>query len=147
MSATHLSGERGTPVTTLDLVAEHAGAAAQSGALAVLLGPASELGRAVDARREDVARAHLSRWREVLGSDAVVVEVVCHRGPGDVGRAARMVGFAQEQQASAVLTNVVRYADRSDAPTADVLDAARRLVALDARRVDRANAEACLKRG
>jgi error-prone DNA polymerase len=147
ISATHLAGERGTPVSSLDLVAEHAGAAAQAGALAVLLGPASELGRAVAARREDVARDHLSRWREVLGSDAVVVEVVCHRGPGDVGRAARMLGFAQEQRASAVLTNVVRYADRSGAPTADVLDAARRLVALDLRHVDRRNAEAALLSG
>jgi error-prone DNA polymerase len=147
ISATHLAGERGTPVSSLDLVAEHAGSAAQAGSLAGLLGPASELGRAVAARREDVARDHLSRWREVLGSDAVVVEVVCHRGPGDVGRAARMLGFAGEQRASAVLTNVVRYADRSGAPTADVLDAARRLVALDLRHVDRRNAEAALLSG
>jgi error-prone DNA polymerase len=147
VSATHLAGERGAPVSSLDLVAEHAGDAAQEGALAVLLGPASELGRAVAARRHDLARAQLSRWREVLGRDGVVVEVVCHRGPGDVGRAARMLGFAQEQRASAVLTNVVRYADRSDAPTADVLDAARRLVALDLRHVDRRNAEAALLSG
>jgi error-prone DNA polymerase len=38
VSATHLAGERGAPVSTLDLVAEHAGGAAQAGALAVLLG-------------------------------------------------------------------------------------------------------------
>ncbi len=147
VSATHLAGERGAPVSTLDLVAEHAGGAAQAGSLAVLLGPASELGRAVTARRDDLARAHLSRWRDVLGRDGVVVEVVCHRGPGDVGRAARMLGFAAEQRASAVLTNVVRYADRGDAPTADVLDAARRLVPLDLRHVDRRNAEAALLSG
>jgi error-prone DNA polymerase len=147
VSATHLAGERGVPVSTLDLVAEHAGGAAQDGALAVLLGPASELGRAVAARRDDLARAHLSRWRDVLGRESVVVEVVCHRGPGDVGRAARLLGFAQAERAGAVLTNVVRYADRSDAPTADVLDAARRLVALDLRHVDRRNAEAALLSG
>ena len=147
ISATHLAGERGVPVSTLDLVAEHAGGAAQGGALAVLLGPASELGRAVTARRDDLARAHLSAWREVLGRDAVVVEVVCHRAQGDVGRAARMLGFAHAERASAVLSNVVRYADRSDAPTADVLDAARRLVALDLRHVDRRNAEAALLAG
>ena len=46
-----------------------------------------------------------------------------------------------------MLTNVVRYADRADAPTADVLDASRRLVALDARHVDRVNAEAALLSG
>ena len=147
VSATHLAGERGVPVSSLDLVAEHAGGAAQDGSLAVLLGPASELGRSLAARREDLARAHLARWREVLGADSVVVEVVSHRGPGDVGRAARMLGFATEQRARAVLSNVVRYADRSDAPTADVLDAARRLVALDSRHVDRRNAEAALLSG
>ncbi|MGI8536403.1 MAG: PHP domain-containing protein, partial [Mycobacteriales bacterium] len=147
LSATHLAGERGVPVSSLDLVAEHAGAAAQAGALAVLLGPASELGRAVAARRDELAGTHLSRWRDVLGPDAVVVEVVCHRGPGDVGRAARMLGFARAQHASAVLTNAVRYADRADAPTADVLDASRRLVALDLRHVDRRNAEAALLPG
>ena len=147
ISATHLAGERGNPVSSLELVAEHAGAAAQAGAVAVLLGPASELGRAVTARRDDLARAHLDQWRDVLGVGSVVVEVVHHRGPGDVGRAARMLGFATEQRASAVLTNVVRYADRADAPAADVLDAARRLVALDRRHVDRTNAEAALLSG
>ncbi|GAC1440425.1 MAG: DNA polymerase III subunit alpha [Mycobacteriales bacterium] len=147
VSATHLAGERGSPVSSLDLVAEYAGSAAQAGSVAVLLGPASELGRSLAVRRPDVARADLDRWRDVLGRDAVVVEVVSHRGPGDAGRAARLVGFANEVGASAVLTNVVRYADRADAPTADVLDAARRLVALDARHVDRVNAEAALLSG
>ncbi|MCU1592018.1 MAG: polymerase alpha subunit [Frankiales bacterium] len=147
VSATHLAGERGIPVSSLDLVAQYAGSAAQAGSVAVLLGPASEFGRALAGRRPDVARKHLDRWRDVLGRDAVVVEVVSHRGPGDTGRAARMLGFADEVRAPAVLTNVVRYADRSDAPTADVLDAARRLVALDARHVDRVNAEAALLSG
>ncbi|MGZ6825203.1 MAG: DNA polymerase III subunit alpha [Mycobacteriales bacterium] len=147
VSATHLAGERGAPVTSLELVADHAGGAAQDGALAVLLGPASELGRALAQRRPDLAAAHLDRWREVLGRDGTLVEVVHHRGPGDAGRASRLLGFATEAGASAVLTNVVRYADRADAPTADVLDAARRLVALDARHVDRTNAEAALLSG
>jgi len=147
VSATHLAGERGSPVSSLDLVAEHAGDAAQAGSLAVLLGPASELGRALAVRRLDVARAHLDRWRDVLGTDGVVVEVVSHRGQGDTVRAARALGFAHEARVRAVLTNVVRYADRSDAPTADVLDAARRLVVLDARHVDRRNAEAALLSG
>ena len=147
VSATHLAGERGSPVTSLDLVAEHAGGAAQAGALAVLLGPASELGRAVAVRRPDLAAQHLARWREVLGADSALVEVVHHRGPGDAGQAGRLLRFAHEQRASAVLTNVVRYADRAGAPTADVLDASRRLVALDARHVDRANAEAALLSG
>ena len=46
-----------------------------------------------------------------------------------------------------VLSNAVRYVDALDAPTADVLDAARRLVPLDARHVDRRTAEGYLKSG
>ena len=40
-----------------------------------------------------------------------------------------MAGLARRAGLGAVLTNAVRYADRLDAPTVDVLDAARRLVA------------------
>ena len=147
VSATHLAGERGLPVCSLELLAEHAGGAAQAGSVVVLLGPASEMGRAVGQRRPDLARVHLDRWRDIVGNDSVVVEVVSHRGPGDAGRAARMLGFAHEVGAHAVLSNVVRYADRDGAPTADVLDASRRLVALDARHIDRSNAEAALLSG
>jgi error-prone DNA polymerase len=46
-----------------------------------------------------------------------------------------------------VLTNAVRYADRSDAPTVDILDSVRRLVPLDVRHLDRANAEGFMKSG
>jgi error-prone DNA polymerase len=146
VSATHLAGERGEPVTTLDLVAQHAAG------MVVLLGPTSDVGRAVSARRHDLARAHLDRWRDALVDGGVephdvVIEVVCHRGPGDVERAARLFSFARDHDLPVVLTNAVRSADRSDGPTLDVLDAARRLVALDARHVDRVNAEAYLKSG
>ena len=64
--------------------------------------------------------------------------------------AARMVGLARARDGArlpVVLTNAVRYADRLDAPTTDVLDAARRLVPLDLRHVDRRNAEGFLKSG
>ena len=44
-----------------------------------------------------------------------------------------MAGVARRAGLGAVLSNAVRYADRRDAPTVDVLDAARRLVALDLR--------------
>jgi error-prone DNA polymerase len=46
-----------------------------------------------------------------------------------------------------VLSNAVRYAERDGAVAADVLDAARRLVALDLRHIDRPNAEGHLKSG
>src|SRR3954463_141304 len=146
VSATHLAGERGEPVTTLELVAAHARG------LVVLLGPDSEVGRAAAARRPDLARAHLDRWRCALvdgGAERhdVVIEVVCHRGPGDAARAARLLAFARDLDVPVVLTNAARGADRRDGPTLDVLDSARRLVALDPRHVDRINAEAYLKSG
>src|SRR4051812_21012080 len=146
VSATHLAGERGEPVTTLELVTAHARG------LVVLLGPDSDVGRAAAARRPDLARAHLDRWRRALVEGGaqphdVVVEVVCHRGPGDAARAARLLAFARDLDVPAVLTNAARGADRGDGPTLDVLDSARRLVALDPRHVDRINAEAYLKSG
>ncbi|HEX6246672.1 MAG TPA: DNA polymerase III subunit alpha [Nocardioidaceae bacterium] len=151
VSATHLAGERGTPVTTLDLVAEHLGGLTGSSDVLVLLGPGSELGRAADLRRDDLARAALRPWLEVVDRSSLMVEVVSHRlpghGPGSSPHAARMLGVARGEHLGAVLTNAVRYADRSDAPTVDVLDAARRLVPLDVRHVDRANAEGFLKSG
>ncbi len=148
VSATHLRGERGKPVSTLELVAEHVRAATDAGGgLLVLLGPGSEVGRALTARRPDLARVVLSRWREVVDRTDLLLEVVSHRGPDDRPRAARMLGLAVEEQLTAVLTNAVRYADRSDAPTVDVLDASRRLVALDPRHLDRVNAEGYLKSG
>src|SRR4051812_15377429 len=148
VSATHLRGERGRPVSTLDLVAEHVrAAAAAGGGLLVLLGPGSEVGRALTAHRPDLARAVLARWYDAVERTDLLLEVVSHRGPDDRPRAARMLGLATEERLTAVLTNAVRYTDRSDAPTADVLDASRRLVALDARHIDRVNAEGYLKSG
>jgi error-prone DNA polymerase len=148
VSATHLAGERGTPVTSLELVAEHLGDGSD---VLVLLGPGSELGRAAALRRDDLARAFLRPWLEVVDRSALVVEAVSHRlpghGPGSSSHAARMLGIARAEHLGAVLTNAVRYADRTDAPTVDVLDAARRLVPLDVRHVDRVNAEGFLKSG
>ncbi|MDP3889704.1 DNA polymerase III subunit alpha [Nocardioides sp.] len=154
VSVTHLTGERGHPVTTIDLVAEHAAA----GDLLVLLGPGSEVGGAATARRPDLARAALAPWREVVPAESLLVEVVSHRlpgsGPGSSPHAARMLGIAREAGLGAVLSNAVRYADRLDAPVVDVLDAARRLVPLgstDLRRHGpggfRTNAEGFLKSG
>ena len=54
VSATHHAGERGTPVCTPELVAEHVSDLAHSGKVRVLLGPASELGRAATLRRDDL---------------------------------------------------------------------------------------------
>ncbi|MEE1929264.1 DNA polymerase III subunit alpha [Streptomyces sp. TRM 70351] len=94
-----------------------------------LLGPRSDVGRALAAGRPDRAARLLGPWREVFGDD-LRLEVV-----GSVPRreAARMLGLAAEQGVAPVLTNAVRYADPGLGPVADVLDAARRLVPVDPR--------------
>ncbi|MCW2853925.1 MAG: polymerase subunit alpha, partial [Nocardioides sp.] len=126
-----------------------------SGDLTVLLGPTSALGVAATRRRDDLALAALAPWRALVPRSHLVVELVSHRlpgggsgwGPGTTPHAARLAGVARQAGLTTVLSNAVRYADRRDAVTVDVLDAARRLVALDQRHLDRRNAEGFLKSG
>ncbi|MGW0294252.1 DNA polymerase III subunit alpha [Streptomyces tuirus] len=102
--------------------------------LTVLLGPGSDVGRALAAGRPDRAARLLVPWRDLYGDD-LRLEAVWHgregTGPGSLRLAARTVGFAAEQRIRPVLTNAVRYADPGLGPVADVLDAARRLVPID----------------
>ena len=158
VSAVHLAGERGNPVLDLETVGDDPdGIAAHlgSGDVVVLLGPGSQVGTAATRRRDDLARAALEPWRALVPPGNLIVELVSHRlpghqgdwGPGTSAHAARMAGIARSAGLGTVLTNAVRYADRLDAPTVDVLDAARRLVALDRRHLDRGNAEGFLKSG
>ncbi|KQY63977.1 MULTISPECIES: DNA polymerase III subunit alpha [unclassified Nocardioides] len=153
ISATHLAGERGRPVTTPELIAEHLG-----DDVLVLLGPSSTLGDAATLRRDDHARDVLNRWREIVPAGNLLVEVTSHRlpshGPGSSAHAARMAGVARAAGLPVLLTNAVRYADRLDAPTVDVLDAARTLVPLGSAGLSRigpggfrGNAEGFLKSG
>ncbi|MFC5382243.1 DNA polymerase III subunit alpha [Aquipuribacter nitratireducens] len=142
VSATHARGERGRPVATEDLLVAHSrdpGTGAP--ALAVLLGPHSEVGRAVLARRDDLAVRLLRGWAARLPPGSLFVEVVHHRAPRDVpaslGHAARMLAVADAAGVPAVLTNAVRHVEPGGGLTVDVLDAARRLVRLDPRHLDR----------
>jgi len=142
VTQTHLSGERGAPVSSAELIAEHA-VDPLTGALAlvVLLGPASDVGQALLARRPGRARLLLGQWVDLLPRGSVVIEVVCHGGPqgspASLGHAARLLGLATEFGLPTVLTAAVRHADPDGAVTVDVLDAARRLVPLDTRHLDR----------
>ncbi|MFE9137468.1 DNA polymerase III subunit alpha [Streptomyces sp. NPDC007355] len=103
----------------------------------VLLGPASDVGRALAAGRPDRAARLLAPWRERYG-DALRLTAVDHgrtgAGPGSLRLAARTVGFAAEQGVRPVIGNAVRYADPGQGPVADVLDSARRLVPVDPRK-------------
>ncbi|WP_272914046.1 DNA polymerase III subunit alpha [Ornithinimicrobium cerasi] len=141
VTQTHLAGERGTPRTRPDLLARAATPVDGTAPVVVLLGPDSDVGRAVLARRRDQARALLRAWQEVLPPDALRVELVCHGGPGDspasLGQASRLWALARECEVPAVLTAAVRHAVPEQARVVDVLDAARRMVALDERHLDR----------
>ncbi|MDQ1660244.1 MAG: error-prone polymerase, partial [Blastococcus sp.] len=140
-SATHLRGTRSEPVSSLPMAAEHAGG------LVALLGPDSPVGRALLTGHPDLALAHLTSWQAAFGPGRLVLEIVHHRGQGDRSCAQAMLRFAADTGIPVVLSNAVRYVDALDAPTADVLDAARRLVPLDVRHVDRRTAEGYLKSG
>ena len=157
-----VSGSREQPLVTLDTIGDLLTAHGLHGSLIALLGPESEVARAVLARRPDHAAAVLRPWRELLGHD-VRIEVVSHRArdralaasdlegatarglPLSTAAAARLLLFAREQRIGAVLANAVRHADPESARVVDLLDAVRRLVPLDSRHLDRANAEGHLK--
>ena len=159
VSRVHLTGERGKVVASHEDVAAHA----QGGDLVILLGTDSTVGRALSRHRTDAALMELRWWQEAVGTDGVRVEVASHRSraeaaaPADIGApglrgvprssaaAAQLLGVARQLGVGAVLSNAVRYVEAADAPVADVLDAIRRLVPIDARHLDRPNAQGYLK--
>ncbi len=123
------------PAVTRELIAEHAAG------LVMLLGPASDVGQAVAARRQDLARRALDRWRRHVDT---VIEIVDHLDHKSTFRAARMAELARDTRTPAVLTNAVRYLDPVDSLTAQVLDAARHLVPLGSPRLVTHNGRAYL---
>ena len=138
VSAAHASAEadNDVPAVTRELLAEHAAG------LVMLLGPASDVAQAVAARRLDLARRALDRWRH-LGVDTVV-EIVDHLDPKSTFRAARLAELARDTRTPAILTNAVRYLHPVDSLTAQVLDAARHLVPLGSPRLVPHNGRAYL---
>ncbi|HKJ12111.1 MAG TPA: DNA polymerase III subunit alpha [Ornithinimicrobium sp.] len=138
---THLAGDRGAPRLTVERLAAAAVPSAGTAPLVVLLGPDSDVGRAVLSRRHAHAEALLQRWRQSLPPGSLRVEVVVHGGPahtsGSLTHAARMWMLAREHAVPVVLTAAVRHAEVSGARVVDVLDAARRMVPLQERHLDR----------
>ena len=98
-------------------------------------------------RRHDLASARWQLWREHVPD--LWCEVVNHRGADPPAGRQRLPpacsGGRTTSKRHTILTNAVRYARREDAPVADVLDAARRLVPLDTRHIDRRTGEGYLK--
>ena len=120
--------------------------AAHADGLVALLGPHSSVLEALAARRPDLADALVAPWREIFG-DSLRIEIVSHRarsGPLSTTVAARALGWARERGITTVLAHAARYADPSQGRVVDVLDATRRLVALDERHRDRSNAQGFL---
>ena len=152
-SAHHAQGvSRGVVARVAEIVGDVA--TADEG-LTVLLGPNSDVGRAVAQRQYQRAHDLLRSWR-ATGAE-IVCEVVSHRSrdamvpatdfgmPLSTIAAARMWQFAESQHAPTVLTNAVRFIDPQQARVTDVLDATRRLVPLSAKNVDRTNGEGFFK--
>jgi error-prone DNA polymerase len=105
---------------------------ATDGGCTVLLGPDSDVGRAVLSGPKQLASSLLSAWREMFQHPATLgVEIVSHlTEPGtaySTEQANRMLQLADSLSIPTVLTNAVRYLEPDDALTADVLDAARHL--------------------
>ena len=166
VTAAQLSGERGKPLTNFDQIA------ANGAGLVLMLGPESEVGRALQMRRPDIATRIADQWRELFpigptpADTRLVVEVVSHMVPQDAGEstgrsprsagwvgglsiaaAARMYGWARSAGFPSIISNAVRHARPEQAQVVDVLDSIRRLVPLSGRHLDRGNAEGYLKSG
>ena len=131
-------------VLTLDLLERFA---TYSRDVLVLHGPQSALAEAISARKNNGALSIFNSTRELFADQAI--ECVSHMARAEskysTVNAARLLGFARTHSIDAVLTNAARLLDPSDAPVADILDAARKLVLISDKTIDRSNSEAYLK--
>jgi error-prone DNA polymerase len=129
-------GTRGPAIDLDRLAARTVGTEDGEGAavLTVLLGPYSDVGKALRCRRYAEARRLAAHWRTTLPPGTLVVEAVSHLSPPgenlSTAHAVRMLKLARDLCLPAVLTNAVRYCQEDGAATADVLDSARALTAL-----------------
>ncbi|WP_343317468.1 DNA polymerase III subunit alpha [Arthrobacter sp. TMP15] len=107
----------------------------QKPALTVLLGPYSPVGRSLNGRKYLLPRTKFLAWRNAMPAGSMVVEILSHLStpgaPMSTAHAVRMLKLAQEFGVPAVLSNAARYTREEDAPTADVLDAARNIAPLE----------------
>ncbi len=118
-----------------------------SSQLILLHGHRSQLAESIGARKYDSANSIYNSMRDLFAEQ--VIECTSHliRGDGPLSTpyAAKALGFARDHKIPAILTNSARMLDRADGPVADVLDAARLLVPLHQRHVERHNSEGYLK--
>ena len=146
LTAVHAEREDARRIDARSVAASLDQVAAHSDGLVALLGPHSPVVEALAVRRPDLADTLVAPWREIFG-DRLRIEVVSHRarsGPLSTAVAARALGWARDRGITPVLAHAVRYADPGQGRLVDVLDATRRLVALDERHRDRPNAQGFL---
>ncbi|MFF2842795.1 DNA polymerase III subunit alpha [Paenarthrobacter sp. NPDC057981] len=102
--------------------------------LTVLIGPDSDVGRAMGGRKYLRPRTLFKQWIDAMPPGTLVAEIVSHlSAPGaplSTAHAVRMLKLALEHNVPAVLANAVRYCAQDGAATADVLDSARTLKSL-----------------
>jgi error-prone DNA polymerase len=135
----HLLGERGDPWVATEQICAHA-----SG-MTVLLGPRSHPGRLAVSGRLDAAAALAADYREAFGRDRCVVAVEHRVEAGSAREIRELLRFADRLDATAVVTNPVRYLDPADAFIADALECMRRIVPIASTNVTRSNAEGWFK--
>jgi error-prone DNA polymerase len=144
----HTSGKASSPVPVGVLRSELAARCLdpETGrpVLTVLIGPDSDVGRAMSGRRFLRPRTLFREWLEAMPAAVLAVELVTHLSPPgqplSTAHAVRMLRLASEHGIPAVLTNAVRYLEEDGAATADVLDAARTLTPLERLHVGRFDA-------
>ncbi|MBO1268674.1 DNA polymerase III subunit alpha [Arthrobacter cavernae] len=102
--------------------------------LTVLIGPDSDVGRAMGGRRYLRPRTLFKRWLDAMPPGTIAAEAVTQlSAPGEpysTAHAVRMLKLAYEHNVPAVLSNAVRYCAEDGAATADVLESARTLKSL-----------------
>lgn len=144
ITAAQEAGQRVEPVVTREVIAQHCA----GHDVVVLLGADSQAGGLLVDGLPAEAAAEVRKWRTELGSGlflAATNHQTGGRGVASAHQAAGLIRLGDEVGVPVALTNMVRMARREQAATVDVLDAARRLVPLDVRNIDRRNAEGHLK--
>jgi len=135
----HMLGDRGDPWVAIEQICAHAAG------MTVLLGPRSHPGRLAVAGRTDAAVRLAGPFREAFGRDRCVVAVEHRVEAGADTEVRAMLRFADRLDATAAVTNPVRYLVPEDAFLADALECMRAIVPVASNNVSRSNAEGYLK--
>ena len=121
-------------VTRAELASRTLDPATLKPVLTVLIGPGSDVGRAMGGRKYLRPRTLFKEWIDAMPPGTIVAEIISHLSPPgeplSTAHAIRMLKLALEYNVPAILSNAVRYCAQDGAATADVLDSARALKSL-----------------